>query len=224
MDDRLNARSVRMISGSEGAPTLILTMDMDEADDIAERIWDLHWNLMIVENARWGDDLTPWPAKSIFRGQPDFGGRAEDYLAYIKDILPEGNDAPIFIAGYSLAGLFACWAAVRDDAFAGFASASGSMWYPGFADFIEGIHPKAGYAYFSVGDREAHGRNPAFRSIEPDTERVRAHLAACGAQTIFEMNPGGHFQDADLRLARGIRWLAAAYQADHGGSAEAISR
>lgn len=28
-----------------------------------------------------------------------------------------------------------------------------------------------------------------------------------GIETTFEMNPGNHFKDADLRLAKGIAWM-----------------
>ena len=28
-----------------------------------------------------------------------------------------------------------------------------------------------------------------------------------GIETTFEMNPGNHFKDADLRLAKGIAWI-----------------
>ena len=34
-----------------------------------------------------------------------------------------------------------------------------------------------------------------------------AALAAAGVETVFALNPGGHFQDPALRTARGLAWL-----------------
>lgn len=62
-------------------------------------------------------------------------------------------------------------------------------------------------AYFSVGDRERFGRNPAFRTVEDDARRIAAALDACGVRTRFETRPGGHFCDPAGRIARAVRWL-----------------
>ena len=48
------------------------------------------------------------------------------------------------IAGYSLAGLFALWAAWNSGYFRRVASVSGSLWYPGFTDYIRNNEPKSG--------------------------------------------------------------------------------
>jgi hypothetical protein len=36
---------------------------------------------------------------------------------------------------------------------------------------------------------------------------VRDCFAEKGVPTVFEMNPGGHFQDPEGRMAKGIRWM-----------------
>ena len=131
------------------------------------------------------------------------GGEADALIAALFEAaIPEVEaalrPAARWIAGYSLAGLFAAYAAIATGRFARAASVSGSMWYPGFADWARARlaqRPPSGLerAYFSVGDRERFGRNPSFRSVEDGARRVAGDLARAGAQTKFETRPGGTF-------------------------------
>lgn len=170
------------------------------------------WTVVSVDGIDWNRDLTPWPAKAVFRGQPDFGGGAGAYLRELTgEIIPavEEDLQPCarIIAGYSLAGLFAVYAALETDLFQAAASVSGSMWYPGFAEYAEQKEGAPKLAYFSVGDREKLGRNAAFHSIEGCTQRICNSFAERGARTVFELNPGGHFNDAEERMRRAFDWL-----------------
>ena len=165
-------------------------------------LYDLDWNA----------DLSPWREKAVFRGQEDFAGNADAYLQRLIDcIIPEAECRLTIrrrmIAGYSMAGLFAMYAAARCDLFSGAASASGSMWFGGFIDFLKRAPHIPQRAYFSVGDREKLGRNRAFQSIEDCTRAAEKVLRERSAETIFELNPGGHFSDPVGRLAKGIRWI-----------------
>ncbi len=67
------------------------------------------------------------------------------------------------IAGYSLAGLFALYAICQTDVFSRVGCMSGSLWFPGFKEYVFSHEPKrwADCIYFSLGDREAR---PAIRS------------------------------------------------------------
>ena len=165
-------------------------------------LYDLDWNA----------DLSPWRAKAVFRGQEDFAGNADAYLKKLVDcVIAEAEAGQTIrrrmIAGYSMAGLFAMYAAARCDCFSGAASASGSMWFGGFIDFLKGAPRVPERAYFSVGDRERLGRNRTFQSIEECTRAAERILREKGAETTFELNPGGHFSDPVGRLAKGIRWI-----------------
>jgi hypothetical protein len=61
--------------------------------------------------------------------------------------------------------------------------------------------------YFSLGDREARTRNALLSTGEDKTGKVYDQYKNKGIETTFEMNPGNHFKDADLRLAKGIAWI-----------------
>ncbi len=87
----------------------------------------------------WNRDLSPWRSDEV---DVSFAGEAGRTLDYIEqqvvpqlDIQSQAN-RPLYIWD-SLAGLFALWAIVQTDIFAGCATCSGSMWYPGFVEYVQ---------------------------------------------------------------------------------------
>jgi hypothetical protein len=147
----------------------------------------------------------------VFRGEQLFTGGADDHLEWLLDeAIPEHSAAgqEVVIAGYSMAGLFAVYSAYRTDLFSKVVSASGSLWYPGLMDFIEANQPKRvpDKVYISLGDRESSTRNPIMSEVGECSALVEEHFRKMGSETIFESNPGNHFQDAELRMAKGIAW------------------
>lgn len=209
---RFGGLNVRAL-GEAGWPIVYAHMDPEEAAALAGRLDQV--TLAAVEGANWNDDLTPWPGKAVFRGQPGFGGGAGAHLAkLIGEVIPRVEEtlrpSARMIAGYSLAGMFALYAALETAAFDAAASVSGSLWYPGFVEYVEKAGTAPGCAYLSVGDRERLGRNPAFHSIEDCTRRVEAILSQRGAYTCFRCNPGGHFENSIGRMEDAVRWMAEA--------------
>ena len=96
--------------------------------------------LVAVPVENWNDDLSPWSAPPAW-GKQGFGGRAEDTLAWLEQAVPSirrqysiKEDCKVVLGGYSLAGLFALWAATRTDTMYGVAAASPSVWFPGWQD------------------------------------------------------------------------------------------
>lgn len=199
---------ISAFEGAPHAPAVYVHMDREEALALA----DERWTVVALDGVDWNAGLTPWPAPAIFRGQPDFAGRAGEHLAVLTErVLPMVETAleprRRLLAGYSLAGMLAVYAALTTDCFAEVASVSGSLWYPGFVDFVEKHSAAPLSAYFSVGDREKLGRNRVFHSIEDCTERVCTALSVRGTRTVFERNPGGHFDDPVGRMRKAFVWL-----------------
>lgn len=162
----------------------------------------------------WNRDLSPWPAQRVSRGGEDFAGGAGEFLAHLQAvIIPQTEAALPFpvrrrcIAGYSLAGLFALWAAMETELFHGAASMSGSLWFDGFMDWAGERSCHARRVYLSVGDREARTRNPRMAPVEACTRELAARLASAQIDTTFVLEKGGHFDEPDARVARGIDWL-----------------
>ena len=194
--------------------------DGDGLDVLSEcqRIGCTPFTLVAIKPACWNDDLTPWKCPGLFADDVPFAGRAQDQLRLLEEeIIPQverecgkPNSPRICrtVAGYSLAGLFATWAALNSSAFSRIASASGSLWYPDFAHFATET-PLAcpiDCAYFSLGSKEAKTPSRLLRNVATGTDEVVAAFRSKGVPTQFESNPGNHFKEPALRMARGIAW------------------
>ena len=172
--------------------------------------------LTAVQVNHWNLDLSPWQAPAVF-GKDDFGGGAADTLQFLLDkVLPneeaDGRRTPrIYLGGYSLAGLFALWTGFQTNRFAGIAAASPSLWFPGFVSYMREQlqkHPlSADAVYLSLGNREEKTRNPVMSQVGRAVRETYSLLKDSGIESFFEWNPGNHFQDPELRTAKGFAWL-----------------
>ena len=77
--------------------------------------------LYAVKVGDWFRDLSPWKVPPVFGGQ-EFGDGARETLSEILELTGKPGKRYV-IGGYSLAGLFALWAAYETGAFAGAAAA-----------------------------------------------------------------------------------------------------
>jgi predicted alpha/beta superfamily hydrolase len=197
-------------------PCVYCMVDADSVQALAEQLSGQKLVLVTVSGMDWEKDLSPWPAPRAFRGGKDFGGGADDYLdLFLQKILPcvEGQLAfsPAYraVAGYSLAGLWALYAAYRTKCFQRLACVSGSLWYDGFLDFMRRHSNEcaADRVYFSLGDREKVTKNQRMAVVEEQMRKAADLLSHEGINTVFEQNPGGHFQEPVERLSKGIRWI-----------------
>ncbi len=153
----------------------------------------------------WNRQLSPWEAPAVF-GREGFGNGAADTLREILEYCGDRTKT-YYLGGYSLAGLFALWAAYRTDLFQGIAAASPSMWFPGFAEFMKENEVRTRRVYLSLGDREGKARNPVMATVG---DRIReAHTLLCGQgiDCTLEWNAGNHFVDSDKRTAKAFLWV-----------------
>ena len=170
---------------------------------IRERTADFRLIAVKVEN--WNRDLSPWNAPPVFGNEP-FGDGASDFLNALLPLCADRRKT-YYLGGYSLAGLFALWAAHETDAFRGVAAASPSMWFPGFLDHIQ-THPiKAKRVYLSLGDREERTRSPVMATVGTRIREAYDLLRGRGTDCALEWNAGNHFRDPDLRTAKAFLWI-----------------
>lgn len=172
-------------------------------------------NLLMVEitGLHWEEELSPWPEE--IKGMK-CTGEAETFLkTLVEDICPRVEQSLGYVpkkrvlVGYSMAGLFSLYALYKTDFFNSIASVSGSLWYPKFKEYAM-TTPFAGHPeriYLSLGDRESRTRHPLFKTTQSNYEELRDFYAGKNLDSIFELNPGNHFQDPAGRVARGIAWL-----------------
>ena len=187
---------------------MIYVIDSPEHQlDVATAAEGLRSHVASVPVADWGDELTPWPAPALRPGEKDFGGRADETLASLAAALDKAP-GPHAICGYSLGGLFALYAFVREPRLAACACLSGSVWYEGWVDWLRENAPDCAgrYAYFSVGKKEKRAGLP-FRHVEEDLAACAEILRARGCKVDVALGPGSHMQHVTERLAAGLTAL-----------------
>ena len=196
--------------GNPDAPLVLLQMvddhDLEGMDtELAEirKLTNLDFCLCTIKVHDWNSDLSPWPAPAVF-GKEDFGSGAADTLA---EVLKYCQNRPCIIGGYSLAGLFALWAACQTDLFTGVAAASPSVWFPGFTDYLRNHEIHTGSVYLSLGDKEEKTRNAVMATVGERIRETHEILKARGVNTALEWNPGNHFRDPDIRMAKAFAWV-----------------
>ena len=174
------------------------------------------FTLVTISNLNWNHDLVPWDAPPIFKNADPFTGGADAYLELLTDvILPTAESIlpgpPCWrgLTGYSLAGLFSLYAMDKTDAFSRFASISGSLWFPGFKEYLFSHEEKClpDCLYFSLGDKESKTRNPFLQTVQENTQAIQTYYQRKGISTTFQLNSGNHYNQAAQRTAAGIRWL-----------------
>ena len=163
------------------------------------------FRLLALKVDHWNNDLSPWQAPPVF-GNESFGEGAENTLAEILKLTTD-SEKKYYLGGYSLAGLFALWAAYQTGAFAGVAAASPSVWFPGFLDYMKSNEIRTGKVYLSLGDREEKTRNPVMATVGNRIREGHEHLTGKGVTCFLEWNSGNHFKDPDLRTAKAFTWL-----------------
>ena len=204
------------ISDKRDCPLIVLnTFEGGGAQVLAEarKMGGGDFSLLSVGGLDWNRDMSPWECAPVMAQDEGYAGGADAYLSLLlEEILPEGlkrlPESPSWtgIAGYSLAGLFALYALYRTDTFARAASMSGSLWFPGFGDFVRSHDMKRApeKLYLSLGDKEAKTRNPYLKTVQENTEAAVQLYRDMGLDVTWELNPGNHFRDAELRSAKGI--------------------
>lgn len=206
-------------SAEPDTPVIYLNTYSDEGRQVfqaAQAVDCPPFTLAVIDNLDWNHDMVPWDSPAVFKGGEPFTAGADDYLRLLLgDILPRaekdliGTPAWRGIVGYSLAGLFALYSIYQTDIFSRVGSISGSLWFPGLKQYILTHKPKRppDCAYFSLGDKESKTRNPILRSVRQDTEEICDFYRAMGVDTVFQLNPGNHYDRAAERTAAGIAWL-----------------
>ena len=197
--------------GSDSAPNVLVqpvdSHDLEGIENEVKTIRELTnagFRMIAVQVPDWNRDLSPWTAPAVF-GKEGFGDGAGVFLEEILPLCPDGKAC--YIGGYSLAGLFALWAAYRTGRFAGVAAASPSVWFPGFTDFMQENRIQSKAVYLSLGDREEKAKNPVMAAVGSRIREAEGILKAQGIPCTLEWNPGNHFRDADVRTAKAFAWV-----------------
>ena len=178
--------------GNPKASVILLQMIGDHDIEMIDHEFDLIQKavsdelcLIACKVDDWNRDLSPWKAQAVFKSE-SFGENAAKTLSEVLTYIGEKKQ-PCIIGGYSLAGLFALWAATKTDRFSKVAAASPSVWFPGFTEYIK-------------------TRNPVMATVGHAIRSVHETISDSGINTILEWNHGNHFKDVDIRMAKALTW------------------
>jgi predicted alpha/beta superfamily hydrolase len=212
----INGRTCHIIINGAELPT-IYWGEMKNSSETIERVLalceGLKCNYVVYEAEDWNSDFSPWEftlnKKMAFSG----GGRSTlDWL--VNECVPYcekeyGLTGKRILCGYSLAGLFSLWAFYESQAFSGVISCSGSLWFGDWISYAEShTAPQNSSVYLSLGDREEKSRDRVMATVGDCTRRQFELVGSDKnvSRHILELNNGGHFNEPEKRIAKGIRW------------------
>ena len=178
---------------------------IDNEAALIRKFSEKDFRLIAVKVDDWNRDLSPWKSPAVF-GKEDFGGWAPETFAEILKLCGDKTKS-YYLGGYSLAGLFALWAAYRTDLFCGIAAASPSVWFPGFMEMMTAQEIRCGRVYLSLGNKEEKTRNPVMATVGDCIRSAYERLKEQNVDCVLEWNEGNHFRDSDLRTAKAFAWL-----------------
>ena len=202
-----------------GAPIIYLNSFSNEGQKVYEAAQATScppFTLVAISDLDWNHDMVPWDSPPAFKNAAPCTGGADDYLRLLtEEIIPTAEKkitgVPCWrgIAGYSLAGLFALYSIYQTELFSCVGSMSGSLWFSGMKEYIFSHEPKRwpDHMYFSLGDKESRTRNTVLQSVRQNTEEIHAFYQSKGIDTVFQLNPGNHYNHAAERTAAVICWL-----------------
>lgn len=177
---------------------------------------DRNFSLVAFKIEDWNSELTPWEMP-LLRGKGNFGDGATRTLEFIKnDLIPalseytntENKEIKYILGGYSLAGLFSLWSGYQTDIFEGIAAVSPSVWYKKWIEYVETEKTLSEKIYLSLGDTEEKTKHQILSKIGDNIRKQHEILENSGnVKTVLEWNEGNHFQNPDIRTAKGFLWV-----------------
>lgn len=195
---------------------------MEISDKVYEKIKtekkENNYALAVIGISDWNRQLSPWGSPAIL-GNDDFAGEGEILKKWIvEEGIPkvleylklQMKDIELLIGGYSLAGLFALWTYYETGLFQGVASCSGSLWYPGWMEYVRTQTPKEGSRiYLSLGLKEEKTRNKTLSQIGNYTRELYQWYKNSDKvkEVVLEWNNGNHFTETEERIVKGFLWL-----------------
>lgn len=203
-------------------PVIFLNTFNNEGKSVWKKCNELGANefiLVSIAKMSWNNDLTPWECPPLYKGDSKCLGYADNYLKEIEnDIIPKMEEyitkklnkkiSYYAIAGYSLGGLFAIYSGFKTDRFKRIVSASGSLWYPNFIEYVKNnkLSNNIDKIYFSLGNKEDKTKIKILSTVKDKTKEIYEYVSK-NINCIYEENEGNHFKDATLRIAKGIKWI-----------------
>ena len=184
-DMSINGIKLQVFQNGTGGPVIFWGMYPHQQNEV-EHLWESLLELVPEQNfllvafqvENWNRDFSPWEASAVF-GTEGFAGQGLKTLRWLtEECVPHIDrtfgvkDREHWLMGYSLAGLFALWAAYESDVFSGIVCCSGSLWFPDWDHYVRNhvIQSKCS-VYLSLGGKEEKTKNKVMAAVG---DRTRA--------------------------------------------------
>ena len=184
-DMSINGIKLHLAQNGTGGPVIFWGMYPHQQNEV-EHLWESLLELVPEQNfllvafqvEDWNRDFSPWEAAAVF-GKEGFAGQGLKTLRWLtEECVPHIDrtfgvkDREHWLMGYSLAGLFALWAAYESDVFSGIVCCSGSLWFPDWDHYVRNhvIQSKCS-VYLSLGGKEEKAKNKVMAAVG---DRTRA--------------------------------------------------
>ena len=175
----------------------------------------------------WNTNLTPWYCPRLFgKKKNDFKGEGQKtYDWLINYCIPriekdyenilEKDKVNRYIGGYSLSALFSLWVLYSDKnkkekIFNGACACSPSLWFIKWDEFMKDRSaPEGIILYLSLGDKEGQTKNETFKKMRTGMDQMIEMVKNDKnvKKYFYEENKGGHYVNAELRMAKGFKWI-----------------
>ena len=201
----IGGRNCHLIGENKGGETVIVKplgeferLLIEDECKLISKLSSVPFRMVAFEVTE--NDLHPGGAEATYQYLENI------LLPYIQDNL---HPKTLILGGYSLGGLFALWSVTRTDAFNAVFAGSPSLWMEGWNEYADAHTLKVRYAYMSLGDKEECTRKQPFCIIgDRVRQQHKRHETQLGSDhCILEWNEGGHFNEIELRKAKGFAWL-----------------
>ena len=213
----ISGRTCHIIINGADLPT-ICWGEMKNSSETIEKVLtlceDVMCNYIVYEVEDWNADFSPW--EFTLNKKMSFSGGGHKMLNWLLNECVHycekeyGLSGERILCGYSLAGLFSLWAFYESQAFSGVISCSGSLWFGDWISYAEShTAPQNSSVYLSLGDREEKSRDRVMATVGDCTRRQFELVGSDKnvSRHILELNDGGHFNEPEKRIAKGIRWI-----------------
>jgi len=213
----IGSRTCHIIVNGADLPTIYWGEMKNSAETIKKVLAlceDVKCNYIVYEVEDWNADFSPW--EFTLNKKMYFSGGGCSTLNWLLDggvpycEKEYGLTGERILCGYSLAGLFSLWAFYESQVFSGVISCSGSLWFGEWISYVESHNaPQNSSVYISLGDREEKASDRIMATVGDCTRRQ--YELVCGdknvSRHILEWNDGGHFNEPEKRIAKGIKWI-----------------
>ena len=202
---------LRQQEQGENLPLVVCIFQTQGTEVILEAV-DRPLNVLMPLDLEWDEDLSPWAHDPVVMKDDHFTGQGPVFAKTVAETTDWARtltgSTKVILAGYSMGGLFSLFAPTVAGAYDALVCASGSVWFPGFTEYMKthAFLKQPAAIWLSLGNKETQVKNPVLQTTWDCMEELKQQFGQEGIVCMLHQDQGNHFQDAAGRIARGILW------------------